>query len=413
VRALNVGAGDHPFTLLGCQSVIAAHPSPPGPVTGVAATAGYGGATVTWTPPTDDGGAPVARYRVTPTPSGPPVIVTAPTATATLSGLRPDTLYQFSVVAINAAGNSPPAVSPAVRTPPGPPPQTTPAPVSTSRYIRNITGAGASNLAVMRAEGAADAAANPSGHGYLVLLDIGGQDETRQGVILSAGIRFVSYRDLVRCLNAYVDGYASRQRGSAPVIIALGTNNDIDVSRSSGESWATHVVAPVRQHAGAYPGLVVAGADDIEPGFRAGYAASAAWLSGFLASTRAPFVFNGSADGCSWTTTNAGCNNGWTMRNLQWLAGGADPIRIINLPQIYNTTMAAQWRYISLTGVYNGQPRLTFGGPLTEYTACRQDGSCGSLRAQDAWNALWRQLNAQPQLKPRTLPYSTDLRIDS
>ena len=48
------------------------------------------------------------------------------------------------------------------------------------------------------------------------------------------------------------------------------------------------------------------------------------------------------------------------------LAGGAAPIRIINLPQIYNTTMAQQWRYISLTGVQASHPRINFGGALTE-----------------------------------------------
>ena len=44
------------------------------------------------------------------------------------------------------------------------------------------------------------------------------------------GTRFVCYADMVKNLNAYVDGYASQQRPSAPVTIAIGTNNDIDVS---------------------------------------------------------------------------------------------------------------------------------------------------------------------------------------
>jgi hypothetical protein len=294
-----------------------------------------------------------------------------------------------------------------------PPPQTSPAPISTSRYIRNISGAGAHDLATMRREGAADAAANPSGHGYLIVLAVGGQDESRQGVILTAGIRYVSYADMVKNLKAYVAGYASKQKPSAPLTIAIATNNDIDVSKSSGASFANHIVDPVKAYATRYPGITIAGSDDMEPGFRAGYHQTSAWLSGYLKASDAPFVFTGSADGCSWTTTNGRCNNGWTMRNLYHLAGGAAPIRIINLPQIYNSTMAQQWRYISLTGVVNKMPRIDFGGALTEWTACKQAHSCGSLTGNSAWTEMWRQLRAEPKLRPSSLPYSTDLRIDS
>jgi hypothetical protein len=100
------------------------------------------------------------------------------------------------------------------------------------------------------------------------------------------------------------------------------------------------------------------------------------------------------------------------MAGLFYLAGGASPTRIINLPQIYNTTMAAQWRYISLTGVNAGSPRINFGGALTEWTACQQAGGCGSLTGNSAWNTMWSQLNADPRLRITSLPYSTDLRID-
>ena len=135
-------------------------------------------------------------------------------------------------------------------------------------------------------------------------------------------------------------------------------------------------------------------------------------MSGYLSSTLAPFVNNGSADGCSWTQTNYGCNNGWTMSGLYYLSAGAAPVRIINLPQIYNNTMAAQWKYISLTGVQQKQPRINFGGALTEWTACQQAGGCGSLTGNSAWTQLWNQLQSDAALKVGSLPYSTDLRID-
>ena len=332
---------------------------------------------------------------------------------ATLLGLNPSTKYTFSVVANNVAGASVPGTSPAVTTEKEPPAQTSPAPISTSRYIRNVRGASTTDVSTMKREGAADAKANPSGHGYLTLLDLGGQDESRRGFILSAGIRFVSYADMVQDLNAYVDGYASQQRPSAPVTIAIATNNDIDVSHSSGVNYANKVIDPVVAHAARYPGITIAGSDDMEPGFRASFASTKAWLQGFLSATGAPFVFTGSADGCAWSVTNRSCNNGWTMSGLFYLAGGASAIRIFNLPQVYNSTMAQQWRYISLTGVQNGYPKINFGGALTEWTACNQAGSCGSLTGVSAWKQMWTQLRAEPRLKPASLPYSTDLRIDS
>jgi hypothetical protein len=412
LTALNVGGGKD--YRLGCKLIIAVHPVAPSAPQNVSAVAGYGGAEVSWDPPASDGGAPWTGYTVVAWPSGKLVTVGPKVTSTTVLGLEPSTSYYFKVRATNVAGSSPAASSPTVKTEASPPPQTTPAPVSTSRYIRNIRGASATEQATMRAEGAKDAYYNPSGHGYLVLLDIGGQDQYDGGVVLSATTRFVSYADLVTDLKAYVDGYHSKQRASAPVTIAIGTNNDMDVSYGSGKAWATSVVNPVvtytRRH---YTGITIAGANDIEPGFRATYLQTRRWLNGYLDATHAPFVFNGSADGCSWTMTDRGCNNGWTMRGLYYLAAGAAPSRMLNLPQIYNTTMAAQWKYISLTGVINSRPRINFGGTLTEWTACNQANSCGSLTGHTAWSTMWDNLQSDARLKVASLPYSTDLRIDS
>lgn len=412
VTAFNVGGGSG-NTLIGCTIINAVHPVVPSAPTAVGVTGGYGGASVTWQPPVSDGGAPWSGYTVTASPGGASATVGPGVLSATVLGLKPKTTYTFAVQATNVAGRSPAAVSAPVTTQASPPPQTSPAPISTSRYIRNITGSSARDLAVMRAEGAADARANPSGHGYLILLAIGGQDQANGGVMLSATTRFVAYGDVVRDLNAYVDGYASQQKVSAPVTIALATNNDMDVSAASGATWARTIVNPVRAHAAGYTGITIAGADDMEPGFSASYAQSKAWLGGYLAATAAPFVFTGSADGCAWTRTNSACNNGWSMAGLYFLSGGAAPVRIINLPQIYNPTMAAQWKYISLTGVGARQPKINFGGALTEWTACAQTGSCGSLTGNSAWSQMWWQLRSSPALLPSSLPYSTDLRIDS
>lgn len=408
--AKNVSGGSD--TGLGCRLIIAVHPVAPSAPRSVTAVPGYGSAKVYWTRPASDGGAPWTKYVVVASPGGRTVTVSAAAIRVTVNGLAAGASYTFAVRAVNVAGPSAAGTSPRITTLSGPALQRTPAPISTSRYIRNIRGSSATEQALMRREGAADAAANTAGHRYLMLLDIGGQNQTYGGVVLSATTRFVTYADLVRDVKAYLDGYHSAQRSTAPATIAIGTNNDMDVNATTGRAWATAVVNPLVSYARKYTGMTVSGANDIEPGFSASYPASKNWLSGFLSATSAKFIFNGSADGCAWTVTNRGCNNGWTMAGLYYLAAGAAPTRIVNLPQVYNYTMADQWKFISLTGVYQSRPRINFGGPLTEYTACAQAGSCGSIGGVSAWTRMWNNLQSHPMLKVASLPYATDLRID-
>ena len=417
IRAVNALGGTGTVALVGsdaagCRRLAASGPQPSSAPRRVTAVAGFGTARVSWLAPALAGGARRTGYTLRALPTGPSVRLGAAATAVTLHGLHAATRYRFAVTASSALGSSPAGFSATLTTPAQPPAQTSPAPISTSRYIRNISGASAAELAMIRSEGAADARANPTGHKYLVLLCVGGQDERRQGVILSATVRFVPYAALVADLKAYVTGYASQQRPSAPVTIAISTNNDIDVSRTSGIHFADRVIDPLAGYAGRYAHVTIAGSDDMEPGFLAGYAATKAWLQGYLSATSARFVFGGSADGCSGARAGGPCNNGWTMSGLAYLAGGAAPRRITDVPQIYNTTMARQWRYISLTGVVQGSPRLGFGGALTEWTACHQGGGCGSLTGTTAWTVLWTQLNADARLHPGSLPYSTDLRID-
>lgn len=288
---------------------------------------------------------------------------------------------------------------------------TVPALISTSRYIRNIHGTSA-DAARTRTMGIADGRNNPANHKYLTLLQIGGQ--TTKGVVLSATSTYVTYAEVVSAMKAYITGYASTQQSNAPAIIAIGTNNDMDVRNVTGALWATKVVNPLRGFAHKYyRHITIAGANDIEPGFLGTVAQSQAWLTGYLGATTAKFVFNGSADGCGWTRTHTRCNNDWWATNIQWLSGGAAPTRILSLPQIYNQTMPKQWKYISLTGITHARKKLSFAGPLTEWTACyKQRGGCGSLTNNTAWSALWAQLKSDPRTSQKSLPYGTDLRIN-
>jgi hypothetical protein len=280
-----------------------------------------------------------------------------------------------------------------------------PGEVSRSHYLRHLTG-GPADAVAMRALGRRDAQQNSGRQQHIVLLDIGGQ--LRNGVVLSTTPRYITYTALSRAVIAYVQGYHSAQHRDAPVTVAVGTNNDLQTSASTGWLWARQVVQPAHRVARHYQGITVAGATDIEPGFRVGPGGSRAWVSGFLHATKAPLIFNGSADGCSPVQPGSRCAHGWTARDLAWVAGAASPRRISALPQVYNYTMADQWAMISLTALRDGNRALRFHGPLTENAACRGEKNCPTMGSLAAWQALRNSLSL---LGPVSLPARTDLDV--
>ncbi len=82
--------------------------NPPGPPSGLTATPGVGNITLTWTPPTDNGGAPVTSYQIfRGTASGSETLISATGSTTfTDTGLTPGTTYYYYVKAVNSAGAS-------------------------------------------------------------------------------------------------------------------------------------------------------------------------------------------------------------------------------------------------------------------------------------------------------------------
>jgi hypothetical protein len=76
----------------------------PGAPTGVFAVAGDGEATVTWTPPTQDGGSPITAYRVTASPGGLTVEMAPPATEVVVDGLMNGVAYSFTVAARNGVG---------------------------------------------------------------------------------------------------------------------------------------------------------------------------------------------------------------------------------------------------------------------------------------------------------------------
>jgi hypothetical protein len=269
---------------------------------------------------------------------------------------------------------------------------------STARYVRNIDG-GAGDATTMQDEGASDAAA---GYTY-VLLDIGAQSNDGSGVQLTLTSRNLAYGQLVAALKAYVTGYSSGSGG----LVAVGTNNEAQnwttyTGTKRGADWATEVIDPLRSSAPS--SIKVVGADDIEPGFGTQKESDAQeWETAYLNATKAPLIFNGSADACPSTFGTTGtCAHGWTQRQLYSLAHSGT--RITVLPQIYFPEQAAQWAGIEAAGDPAGTAPLSFDGSLTESVDTPDSPSQG-------WAGLYRALSTL--VTTPTLPRAVDIHVDA
>ena len=75
----------------------------PGPPAGVTASPGYASATVSWRPPSSDGGSPITNYRVTLSP-GSEFCKSGEATSCTVTGLKTGTTYTVSVRARNKKG---------------------------------------------------------------------------------------------------------------------------------------------------------------------------------------------------------------------------------------------------------------------------------------------------------------------
>ena len=130
------------------NAVKPAAPTVPGAPTDVVASSGNGSAGVTFVAPASTGGTPITQYRVSASDGISPAVTTTTVGTSiTLTGLTNGTVYQVTVVAINAQGDGP-ASTPA---------SVTPAPT--------VPGAPTGVTAIARSGGATVSFTPPAGNG--------------------------------------------------------------------------------------------------------------------------------------------------------------------------------------------------------------------------------------------------------
>ncbi|MDF2511699.1 MAG: hypothetical protein K0S04_1565, partial [Herbinix sp.] len=102
--SFEVKALDSQMSVLASSGQISATPvTIPGIPTGITAIAGNSQATVSFTPPLDNGGSPITGYIVTSSPGN--ITAAGSGTTITVPGLSNGITYTFTVKAINAAGN--------------------------------------------------------------------------------------------------------------------------------------------------------------------------------------------------------------------------------------------------------------------------------------------------------------------
>jgi hypothetical protein len=296
--------------------------------------------------------------------------------------------------------------------------------VSTSHYIRNLTGA-ASDGPIMQALGCNDADAGSTG----VVLHLGAQSKTAPLSNLHPGVRLtnsdvrLTYLSLVPRLKNYLNGFNGCAASGQVAFIAVTTNNDGNYSNypaaSRGVDWWNGLIGPLRSYTSSAHQThvsVVAGID-IEAGFASTFTQAQQWETSYLSKSVGSLVNTGSADGCPRVGTKQNCaavrdDTGhvktWTQANYYALSHNGSRIKV--LPQIYVTGQASQWSHIDATGGKG----LSFLGSLTEHAACPTASTPGctiaSFTPQQGWAQLASALAAYG-LTPGNV--ATDLDIQS
>lgn len=320
----------------------------PGPPVNVQANAGDGEATVTWTPPSSDGGSAITGYTITSEPDGISVSVGPGATQAIVPGLTNGTSYTFTVVATNAVGDSQASA---------PSNQVTPHAIDPPTEPRTpVASAGDQSATVTWLAPTSDGG-DPI-DSYTVTSNVGGFSQTVAGTQLSATITGLTngtaYRFRVYATNAAGDGPASVLSNAVTPRAVPGPPRN--VTATPGPARATVSWTPPASNGG---------------GAINGYILTATSSSGTVTKTVA---------GGTTSTNITGLTNGVTYairvaaRNVVGTGPASSPVDVtpIGVPGApTGVTAVAGNRSASITWT---APASTGGSPITGYTVTSNVG---------------------------------------
>jgi hypothetical protein len=223
----------------------------------------------------------------------------------------------------------------------------------------------------------------PAGGQVTVILAFLSQEQENGtfGVVNGASNLFVSDSYVADLATAYASGFACATAAqNAGLQLIIGTNNQLGVTYTLGQDWAT-LVSQIQSDVnglGLGSRISVMGGSDIETQW-ADPKDTRAWADGFNSVTYAAWDY-GNAEGCPTSgsdgaTYPARCANGWTQEDVWYVAANNGDGAI---PQIYDdaSTDSLQWQQIAAysRSVHGWFPRFSI--ILTQQRACLQTLAC-------------------------------------
>jgi hypothetical protein len=230
----------------------------------------------------------------------------------------------------------------------------------------------------------------------LVILDYGTPVHRRGLFGASVFGSFRNTRQIAWSVRQYARGYVAcshRVIGNR-LSLGVGTNNyGSDVTYRHGRAWGS-MISGIDGWLGdhALDGWVdVAGADDIEPGWR-GPAVTRRWINGYTSRTNRPYYYFGGAAGCP---PYASCLGPWTVQDVWYAAWGSH--HAVPVPEVYadSGANALQWYRLSLYGYQHHGSPIRIAGVMSQAGACTRHRDCAGMsnRPDQAYAQLYRALN--------------------